>query len=91
MGWLPAQDMLNLRDAIMPFKCIKGLASLYLSDKFESRSEIHNVNTRSKNDLNIPPYTAVSGQRTFYNYRGVIQWNNLPKILKILTPLEILK
>ena len=31
LEWRPVQDMLNFRDAIMTFKCIKGLAPLYLS------------------------------------------------------------
>ena len=51
LGWLPVQDMLNFRDAINTFKCIKGLAPSYLSEKFELRSEVHNVNTRHKKRL----------------------------------------
>ena len=35
--------MLKLRDAVMTFKCVKGLAPPYLCDKFEMRSKTHNV------------------------------------------------
>ena len=72
----------------MTFKCIKGLAPPYLSEKFELRSEIHNVNTRNKNDLNIPLYTSASGQRTFY-FRAVTLWNNLPNNIKDINVLSI--
>ena len=90
LGWLPVQDMLNFRDAVMTFKCIKGLAPPYLSEKFELRSELHNVNTRYKNDLNIPLYTSASGQRTFY-FRAVTLWNNLPNNIKDINVLGSFK
>ena len=32
------------------------LAPSYISDLFLKRSEIHDLNTRNKEDLNIPPY-----------------------------------
>ena len=60
LGWLSVQDMFNFRDAVMTFECTKVLAPPYLSKKFELRSELHNVNTRYKNDLNIPLYIYVS-------------------------------
>ena len=90
LEWLPVQDMLNFRDAIMTFKCIKGLAPLYLSEKFELKSELHNVNTRHKNDLNIPLYTSTSGQRTFH-FRAVTLWNNLPNNIKNINSLSSFK
>ena len=79
--------MLNFRDAVMTFKCIKGLASPYLSEKFELRSELNNVN---KNDLNISLYTSASGQRTFY-FRAVTLWNNLPNNIKDINVLSSFK
>ncbi len=82
--------MLNFRDAVMTFKCIKGLAPPYLNEKFELRSELHNVNTRYKNDLNIPLYTSASGQQTFY-FRAVTLWNNLPNNIKDINVLSSFK
>ena len=71
--------MLKLRDAVITFKCMKGLAPPYLCDKFEMRSKIHSVNTRNKDKLDIPLYNSASGQRTFH-YRAVSIWNELPNI-----------
>ena len=91
LGWLPVQDMLiNFKDAVMTFKCINGLAPPYLSEKFELRSELHNVNTRYKNDLNIPLYTSASGQRTFY-FKAVTLWNNFPNNIKDINVLSCFK
>ena len=75
----------------MTFKCIKGLAPPYPSEIFELRSELHNVNTRCKNDLNIPLYnTSASCQRTFY-FRAVTLWNNLPNNIKDINVLSSFK
>ena len=54
LAWLPVECMLKLRDAVMTFKCMKGLAPPYLCDKFEMRSKTHSVNTRNKDKLDIP-------------------------------------
>jgi hypothetical protein len=42
LNWLPVNSTLNLKDAVMTFKCLKGLAPTYLSEKFKQcRSYIH--------------------------------------------------
>jgi hypothetical protein len=53
LGWLPVKYMLKLREAIFAFKCLKGLAPLYLCEKIHVRSDVHGVNTRQKNILDI--------------------------------------
>ena len=77
LNWLPVSSMLSLRDAILAFKCVKGLAPSYLADKFPTRSSVHSVNTRNKHKLSIPRYKSAAGQRTFF-YRAVTLWNSLP-------------
>ena len=69
--------MLSLIDAILAFKCVKGLAPSYLADKFATRSSVHSVNTRNKHKLSIPRYKSAAGQRSFF-YRAVTLWNSLP-------------
>ena len=51
LNWLPVSSMLSLSDAILAFKCVKGLAPSYLADKFATRSIVHSVNTRNKHKL----------------------------------------
>ena len=73
---LPVKDRLYLNDAIMMYKCINKLAPDYLADKFVQRSHIHNRNTRSRNQLDIPRCRISTGQRSFV-YRGTQLWNSL--------------
>ena len=62
--WLSIKDTLLYRGTIMTFKCINGLAPDFLACKFFKRSDIHTRNTRSWNNLNIPKYRTISGQRS---------------------------
>ena len=76
LKWLPVKDRFSLNDAIMMYKCINKLAPDYLADKFVQRSHIHNRNTRSRNQLDIPRCRISTGQRSFV-YRGTQLWNSL--------------
>ena len=76
LKWLPVKGRLSLNDAIMMYKCINKLAPDFLADKFVQRSHIHNRNTRSRNQLNIPRCRISTGQRSFV-YRGTQLWNSL--------------
>jgi hypothetical protein len=53
------------------------------------RNEIHDLNTRNKEDLNVPPYTTTAGQKSSH-YRAVKIWNSIDNDLKKL-PLKIFK
>ena len=77
LNWLPVSSMLSLRDAILAFKCVKGLAPSYLADKFATRSSVHSVNSHNKHKLSLLRYKSAAGQRTFF-YRAVTLWNSLP-------------
>ena len=81
LKWLPVCDMLRLRDAVLTFKYIKGLAPPYLCDRFITRMRVHDRNTRNNNELEIPLCTSAVGQRSFL-YRAVALWNQLPDHIK---------
>lgn len=90
LNWLPVSYMLRYKDAIMTFKCLKGLTPLYLSSRFSYRSETHDRNTRRKDELDVPFYRTAVGQRSFL-YRGTKLWNNLSEDIKEASSLEIFK
>ena len=47
---------------------------------FETRSQVHNLNTRTNRKLDVPLYRTITGQRSF-SYRAVSMWNSLPELL----------
>ena len=81
LNWLPVKQMLYLKDAVMTYKCVNGLAPLYLSVKLTKRSNIHSRNTRKRDSLNTPLFRTTAGQRTF-QYRAANIWNNLDSQMK---------
>lgn len=84
LNWLPVRDQLYFRDAVLAFKCMSGLAPVYLSDKLITHSTVskRELETRNSQMLNIPLFRTATGQKTFY-YRTVNIWNNLNNDIKV--------
>ena len=53
LKWIPVKSQLYSRDAVMAFKCMKGLAPEYLTNKFISRGSVSGRVTRNSQQLNI--------------------------------------
>ena len=66
LRWLPASYYLMYTVGVLAFECAKGLTPSYLSDRFVTRSSVHDRDTRNKDYLNIPAYQSAVGQRTFH-------------------------
>ena len=90
LNWLPVCYMLQLRGAVMTFKCLKGLAPPYLCDRFTMRSQVHNCNTRNTNMLQISRFSSTAGQRN-YLYRAVDLWNKLRDNIKSIKSVNNIK
>jgi hypothetical protein len=57
----------------------------------QTRSQLHNLNTRSNRLLEISLYRTATGQRCF-RYRAACLWNSLPEWLKnIISIWNVLK
>ena len=68
LNWLPVRDQLYFRDAVLAFKCMSGLAPVYLSDKLITRSTVSKRESETRNSqmLSIPLFRTATGQKTFY-------------------------
>ena len=75
---------------VLAFKFVKGLAPSYLCNSFKTRADVHDCNTRDKNNLNIKVYKSASGQGT-YLYHATSLWNSLPCEIRESDSLPILK
>ena len=90
LHWLPVAKQLEVRDILMAFKCIKGLAPPSLCNTFSTRSQVHTRNTRNKNKLHITSLRSATGQRSF-SYRAVQLWNDLPESLANIESFNVFK
>ncbi|CAH3178629.1 unnamed protein product, partial [Porites lobata] len=85
---LPIVKQLEVRDATMVFKCLNGLAPPYLCQKFKTRSEVHNCNTRNRDRLHS---TTLSTAERAFTFRGQRLWNSLPDEFQSITNLHVFK
>ena len=90
LHWLPVAKQLEVRDILMTFNCIKGLAPPSLCNKFSTRSQVHTRNTRNKDILHIPSFRSATGQR-FFSYGAVQLWNDLPESLANIKSFNVFK
>ena len=81
LGWLTVKNMLLYRDAQMAYKIMNGSVPSYLSGLLTRRSSIHCLNTRNRQDLNIPKCRTSLAQRSF-RYRAAKLWNTIPSKVK---------
>ena len=89
-GWLTAKQLLEVRDAVMIFKCLNNQATLYLSDKLSFRHSIHNHNTRNNNQINILHCRTATAQSSFF-YRAPKLFNSLSPELKQIKSAKLFK
>ena len=89
LKWLNLSEIL-FNDLVLVFKCLNGLASVYLVDYFLTPSATHNRNLRRSGDLSLPRCRLSVGQRGFY-FRGAKRWNDLPKDLQGIKDIKVFK
>ena len=81
LKWSPVSYTLRYKDAVMAFKCLKGLAS---------RAQAHDRVTRQMDELDIPFYRTAAGQRSFL-YRATKLWNDLENNIKDSSTIGVFK
>ena len=76
LGWPSIKDQLFVRDTTQVYKIFNSLAPLYLISKLSTRSDVHNYNTRKRDNLNLSLYRTGTAKRSFH-YRALSAWNSL--------------
>ena len=67
----------------MVYKCMNNLTPDNLREQFQDRSEIHQRDSRQKNNLALLKCRLATGQKAFA-FRGAKSFNLLPKEIKTL-------
>ena len=90
LQWIPVKKHLFYRDAVLAFKCMNGLVPNYLSSLFTTREAVSRRSTRQSDQLNLPLFTSVKGQKSF-KYRIAKLWNELPPDIKLCGSISVFK
>ena len=78
LHWLPIKFRIDFKIAVIVFKCINGLAPVYLSDLISSFQPRRTPRSDNGILLTVPRTTNGLGDRSFKVY-GPHVWNTLPK------------
>ena len=85
LGWLPIQDRIALRLAVMTHRCLSGAAPAYLQSEVQLISNVsHRTRLRSSATRNLViPFSRRStfGERSF-PVSAARTWNSLPPTIK---------
>ena len=78
LHWLPVEQMIRYKIAVLGFKCVNGSAPGYLQNLVELYTSRRTL--RSSNDkitLSIPKVRTFYGERSF-RYHCAVEWNTFP-------------
>ena len=81
LKWPSLQCRREHQKCIQVYKCINGLAPVYLLDDFHSSEQIHNYDTRNKDLIRLPLARTTKFQTSF-KYNAAKSWNTLPRNLR---------
>jgi len=84
LHWLPVQQRIRFKTAVLVFKCLHGLAPAYLSEYCKlttGRSVRSHLRSANACLLSVPRTRTTYGDRSFA-VSGPVSWNSLPVELR---------
>lgn len=84
MQWLPVVQFVRYSALVFIFKIKIGCAPEYLVSKIVYNKEVHNYNTRGRNDFFITPKSKKCTMNSIF-HNGFNEFNNLPEEIKTCT------
>ena len=92
LKWLPVQQRIIFKTAIVVYKALNGLAPKYMTDSFTDQNQIKQRLTRSssQNNLYVPRSKLTKADQSI-SIKGSKIWNELPLNIRQSTSLGIFK
>lgn len=84
LDWLSIRQTITLNSLLLIFKSINNLLPRYMTKNLIYNRDIHNYQTRTRDDFRLPTATKTTTQNTLY-YKGLKIFNELPTDAKQTT------
>ena len=81
LGWVNLTDRWTFHKCETVYRCLNHFCPSYLSNLFCLNSEVHNYNTRRKNDIHLIKIESKSGERSF-TYKAAKLFNSPSSTIK---------
>ena len=78
---LKLEDIIRLNTCVLMYKANKGLLPKHIQSSFVKNKEVHEYNTRRRNDF-FSKQTNTKMRKMSVNQKGIELWNSLPKCTK---------
>ena len=91
LHWLPVEQRIRYKIAVLGFKCVNGSAPGYLQNLVELYTPRRTLRSSSdKLTLSIPKVRTLYGERSF-RYHCAVEWNTLPYDIRSCESLDSFK
>ena len=91
LHWLPVEQRITFKILLLVYKCLHGKAPAYLRELLEEYVPSRSLRSASKGLLRIPERHYTSTKRRDFAYRGPVEWNKLPKVIRDSDSINIFK
>ena len=82
LGWMTVQQLIQYHTLLTVFRIRKSAEPEYLALYLQRENRNGNV---------IPPFSNMTLYRRSFVYRGILNWNNLPRSIRFIESLPIFK
>ena len=91
LHWLPIKKRIDFKILLTVYKCLNGLAPIYLSELIIKYQPTRNLRSKDNCQLVVPHTRLVTfGDRSFRRY-GPYIWNKLPLHIRLSDSVELFK
>lgn len=90
LGWMSVSQRIKYNTLVMIFKMNHGLVPTYMNDNVILVNQIHDHNTRNRNDFRLPLTRSEQVKKNLF-YNGLKMYNDLPNDMKEIISLNIFK
>ena len=91
LHWLPIENRIKFKAAVLVFRCLEGTAPTYLCELIKKYEPVRSLRSSTdKTILNVPRTNTNNGCRSF-SYFGPKVWNDLPQGVRSAKSLDIFK
>lgn len=90
LNWMSVTQRINYNVIVFVYKMINKLVPEYLYNKITYANEIHDRNTRNRNEVRLPNIRTENARKCIL-YNGFKLYNDIPHEIKNVPSLSIFK
>jgi hypothetical protein len=91
LHWLPVQYRVQFKILLLTFRCIRGIAPIYLRELLSVRNPTRSLRSSTSLELILPKSRLKSAGDRSFSYQAAYLWNQLPSDIRDIHELTAFK